>query len=154
MTADPSSRTIVVWLPDWPVVAIRRMGDAPKSAPVALVSKGTIFACSSEARGAGVRRGIAVRESQLRCPELWIAPHDPGLDGRAFEPAVSLVESIVPGVRVLRPGLCAIRARGAARFYGGESRVAELLLTALSQNGFEARVGVADSVFAAEQAAQ
>jgi protein ImuB len=154
MTADPSSRTIVVWLPDWPIVAVRRLGEAPSAAPVALVSKGTIFACSSEARGAGVRRGIAVRESQLRCPELWIAPHDPGVDGRAFEPAVSLVESIVPGVRVLRPGLCAIRARGAARFYGGEPRVAELLLAALADNGFEARVGVADSVFAAEQAAQ
>jgi protein ImuB len=57
-------------------------------------------------------------------------------------------------VRVLRPGLCGIRARGASRFYGGEEHAADTLLTGLAASAIAARVGIADSVFAAEQAAQ
>ncbi|CAD6003060.1 DNA polymerase Y family protein [Agreia sp. COWG] len=151
---DPLLRTIVVWLPDWPIVAARRTIDAPVDQPVALILRGLVFACSSEARQAGIRRGLAVREAQLRCPELWVAPYDPGADARAFEPVVAVVESIVPGVRILRPGLCAMRARGASRFYGGETNAAMTLLSGLESAGITARIGIADSVFAGEQSAQ
>jgi protein ImuB len=82
---DSATRTISVWVPDWPIVAARQILDAPSGMPVALILHGTVFACSAEARSLGVRRGLAVREAQLRCPELLIAGYDAGVDTRAFE---------------------------------------------------------------------
>jgi protein ImuB len=50
--------------------------------------------------------------------------------------------------------LCAIRAGGAARYYRGEEAAAGAVLDSADRLGMEARVGIADSVFAAEQAAR
>jgi protein ImuB len=146
---------MVVWLPDWPIIAARRSLENPLEQPIALIDRGAVFACSTEARASGVRRGLVVREAQLRCPELLVIAYDALVDARAFEPIVELIETLVPGVRILRPGLCAIRARGPARFYGGEEQAASTLRNALAQGVASARVrvGIADSVFAAEQAA-
>jgi len=148
-----SSRVIVVWVPDWPIVAARRILDVTGELPIALIDRGTVFACSSPARAAGVRRGLAVREAQLRCPDLLVAPYDAQADSRAFEHVVALIEELVPGVRILRPGLCAIRARGPARFYGSEQLAAETIRQALTLSVASVRVGIADSPFGAEQAA-
>jgi protein ImuB len=67
---------------------------------------------------------------------------------------VRALETAVPGVQVLRPGLCALRAPGAARYYGSEQGAGVAALEAVSRLGLEARAGIADSVFAAEQAAR
>lgn len=152
MTAS-SERVIVLWLPDWPIIAARRSLDGAAGQPIALIRHGDVFACSVEARAAGVKRGLAVREAQLRCPELVVESYDPQIDARAFEPVVASLEELVPGVRILRPGLCALRARGPARFYGGESAAASTILDALSRGDSSVRLGIADSVFGAEQAA-
>lgn len=147
------ARVLVVWLPDWPVIAARRSLELPADQPLALIHKGVVFACSSDARTSGVQRGLAVREAQLRCPQLLVVAYDPQVDARAFEPVVASLEDLVPGVRILRPGLCAIRARGPARFYGGEERAASTILQALARADIPARLGIADSVFGAERAA-
>jgi protein ImuB len=144
---------MVLWLPDWPIIAARNSIDIVDEQPVALIQHGIVFACSTDARAAGVRRGLAVREAQLRCPELRVVAYDAQVDARAFEPVVSSLEQIVPGVRILRPGLCAIRARGPARFYGGEEKAASTIREALARGHLAVRLGIADSVFGAEQAA-
>lgn len=144
-----------MWIPDWPVVAAATAPGASGSADraVAVIESGRIFACSAAARAEGVRRGQRLREAQARCPELATIPYDPVLDARAYEPVLALVERLMPGVQPIRPGLCAIRARGPARFYGGESRAASVLLDELAALGFDTcRVGIADGLFAAEQA--
>ncbi|BDZ47083.1 hypothetical protein GCM10025866_29920 [Naasia aerilata] len=65
------------------------------------------------------------------------------------------IEEIMPGVQVLRPGTAAIRMQGPARYYGSEEAAAEELLRCLEQLGVaDARIGVADGPFAAEQAAR
>ena len=136
---SPSSaptRTIVLWCPDWPITAaLRSPGTGaltPKlgagttrdlavtDAPLALIDAGQVFACSASARSEGVRRGIRLREAQARCPELRVLDYDPALDIRAFEPVLEAIEETMPGAQVLRPGTCAVRARGPARYYGGE----------------------------------
>ncbi|GHG58480.1 DNA polymerase [Sinomonas cellulolyticus] len=147
-------RALVVWFPDWPLVAARLAGEAPEGSPAAVIDKGLVAVCSAEARSAGVARGLRVREAQARCAELVTAPSDPARDGREFEPVVRALEATVPGVDVLRPGLCAIRARGASAYYGGEEAAAGAALEAASGLGLEARAGIADSVFAAEEAAR
>ena len=155
MSAVNRERTIVLWCPDWPVLAARSATDLPAGAPLALIDHGMVFACSPEARHLGVRRGLTVREAQFRCTDLVVQAYDPALDRRAFDPVVDGLEQITPGVAVLRPGTCAIRARGPVRYYGGEVAVARAMLAYVRGAGLaDARVGIADGPFAAEQAAR
>lgn len=156
------SRAIVVWIPDWPVVAaigaagrVAGTGGAAGDGLVAVIDRGRVFACSARARAEGVRRGLRLREAQARCPELATIPYDPVLDARAYEPVLALVERLMPGVQPIRPGTCAVRARGPARFYDGEDRAAQVLTENLAGLGFDdCRIGIADGLFAAEQAAR
>ncbi|WXF92190.1 hypothetical protein WDV91_05870 [Curtobacterium flaccumfaciens pv. flaccumfaciens] len=76
-----------------------------------------------------------MREAQARCPELLVQPYDDALDHRAFEPVIRAVEAAVPGVEVLRPGTLALRARGPARYYGGERAAAATLAGIAADHG-------------------
>jgi len=156
MNAAPElTRTMVAWSPDWPIVAIRRARQLAADAPIALIDKGLVFACSAAARGEGVKRGLRVREAQARCTGLVVLDYEPALDARSFEPVVSAIEAMMPGVQLLRPGMCAIRSRGPARYYGSEKAAGLALVGLLEENGIAgARVGIADGPFTAEQAAR
>lgn len=148
-----------MWCPDWPVVAA--VGeDAVGDKPVAVFDAGLVYACSAVARTEGVRRGQRAREAQSRCPDLVVLPHDARLTAAAFEPVLKAVEAITPGVHVVRPGTCAVRVRGPARYFGGESEAAHALALRLRRLDLPShalsrpRFGVADTAFVAEQAAR
>ncbi len=154
MTVSPT-RTIVIWCPDWPVTAAAAAAGLPPEAPVAVLDHGRVLASSAAARAEGVRRGLRTRDAQSRCPDLEVLAYDPALDNRAFEPVVAAIEALTPGVQVIRPGVCALRARGPRRFYGTEEAAAEKLLDRLATYDVpDARAGIADGPFAAEQAAR
>ncbi|WP_449279735.1 DNA polymerase Y family protein [Leucobacter sp. GX0328] len=153
-----AERTLVVWVPDWPVHAHaeerRETGDEldPRT-PIALIAARRVVACSGDARAHGVRPGMREREALSHCPDLGLLPHDPAIDERRFAPVLAAIEEVAPGVDAVRPGLCALRGRGPARYYGGEEEAAEAVLAAVAQLGFaDARIGIADGLFAAEQA--
>src|SRR5205085_8331323 len=114
------SRTLVVWCPDWPVVAAGFSADEP----VVVVHANRVMACSAAARAEGVRRGLRRREAQGRCPGLTVGEHDPAADARAFEPVVAVVEAFAPGVEIVRPGVCALATRGPSRYFGGDRALA------------------------------
>jgi protein ImuB len=146
-------RMLVVWCPDWPVVAA---GARPDSL-TAVVHDNRVVACSAAARAEGVRPGLRRREAQGRCPELELLAHDPARDARAFEPVLVAVERLTPWVEVLQPGECAFPARGAARYHGGEPALAVTVTTAVHaalQGRGGCRVGIADGTFAAGLAAR
>lgn len=165
-------RTIVLWCPDWPITAALRSLAAGASTParggtvrgadgisddvpIALIDAGLVFACSASARREGVNRGLRVREAEARCPQLMVLDYDAALDIRSFDPVLEAIEETMPGVQLLRPGTCAIRARGPARYYGGEEEAALWLLDALDRLGIHgSRVGIADGPFTAEHAAR
>lgn len=152
-----TERSLVVWVPDWPVVALVRDGDDPldPELPIAVFEKGAVAACSAAARAEGVRRGQRRRDAQARCPHLEVALADPVRDHRAFAPLIAAVEEAAPGVQLMAPGLVALHAKGPARFYGGEASAATVLAGAVEGLGVaDVRVGVADGVFTAEQAAR
>jgi protein ImuB len=150
-----AARLLVLWVPDWPVAAHIQAERIPGSQPVALLEKGTVFACSPAARAEGVRRGMRQREAQGRCPGLHMMRYDPALDARAFEPVLSALEQSMPGLHPVRPGTVAVRARGPARYYGGEQAAALTVLGIVAGLDVErARVGIADGLFAAERAAR
>jgi protein ImuB len=148
-------RTILLWCPDWPIVAALRTHGLPADARIALIEKGEVYACSATARREGVRRGQRVRDAQARCPDLAVHPYEAQLDLRHFEPVLEAIEETMPGAQLLRAGTCAMRARGAARYYGSEEEAALWLLDAVDALGIPgARVGIADGPFTAEQAAR
>lgn len=150
-----AERSIVLWCPDWPVHARVAAEGLDADAPIALVDRGLVYACSAAARRDGVARRLKVREAQLRSPALVLRDYDAALDARAFEPVVRAVEAAVPGVQLIRPGTLAMRARGPARYYGSEEAAAAALLETAERAGVAgARVGIAEGPFAAEQAAR
>ncbi|WP_016701341.1 DNA polymerase Y family protein [Actinoalloteichus spitiensis] len=148
-------RLLVLWCPDWPVVAaVRELGLSPLD-PVAVFSANRVRACSSAARAAGVRRGLRRREAQARCADLVVVADDQGRDAREFEAVAVAVERVAVGVEVVRPGLLTLPVSGPASYFGGEERAGERIVDAVSvDTGLECQVGVADGLFAAALAAR
>lgn len=144
------SRVLVVWCPDWPVVAA---GADPREL-VAVIAGGRVAACTPAAREAGVRRGMKLRDAQRRCADLAVHADDPDVQGRAFERVIAVVEELCPRVEVIRPGLIAVPARGPSRYYGGEQEAARTIRNAVAKAGFDTAVGVAEGTFAATLAAR
>lgn len=141
---------MVVWCPDWPVVA----AGAPLDVPAAVLFANRVVACTPAARGEGVHRGLRRREAQGRCPQLAILEHDPSRDARAFEVVAAAVESFAPRVEVVRPGLCAVPTRGPSRYFGGDDPLSAKVAAAVTGLGFGCRVGIADGRFTAGLAAR
>src|SRR5437763_1571490 len=146
---------LCLWSPDWPVVAARRADPALGGVPVAVLDRGFVLAASAEARAEGVRRGLRRREAESRCPELVTRPVDPAGEARAFEALVRAVEVLAPRLALDRPGLLFVPTRGPSRYFGGdEALAARVLAEAGGAAVLEARVGIADGVFAARLAAR
>ena len=144
------SRVLVVWCPDWPVTAV----GIDAAMPGAVVDGDRVAACTAAARAAGVRRGQRVRDAQRRCPEMAVRDRDLDAEGRLFEVVVAAVSSSTPRVEVVRPGVCAFPAAGAARFHGGEEPLRTLVQDSVVEAGHDCGVGIADEMFAAELAAR
>ena len=88
----------------------------------------------------------------LWCPDWPQIGQD--VDARAFEQVVAVVEEFCPRVEVLRPGACAIGARGPARYFGGEVALARKIVEAVTGLGITCQAGLADGLFAAQLAAR
>ncbi|HVE63606.1 MAG TPA: DNA polymerase Y family protein [Mycobacteriales bacterium] len=139
-------RTLVLDCPDWPLTAA---GVGPDTPAVVIVAQ-RVAAASVAARAAGITTGLRRRLAQGRCADLVLVPDDPDRDAVAFEPVVAALEDIAPGIEIVRPGLCALAARAASRYVGGDAALAQAAVTAVGRG---ARVGIADGPFAAELAA-
>ncbi len=74
-----------------------------------------------------------------------------GEEARRFVQVVAGAGALCPWVHPVRLGVCALPARGPARFFGGEEMVMQRLVEAVDEDAF---VGVADGLFAAVLAAR
>ncbi|GAC1380919.1 MAG: DNA polymerase Y family protein [Marmoricola sp.] len=145
-------RVLALACPDWPVVAASWEQPMDRRLPVAVLTNNRVTACNDSARGEGIRTQMRRRDAQSKCPELVLIPADPQRDVRAFEAVLSAVEALRPGVAPIRPGLLAVKSPG--RFYGGDENAAAVLTETVVEVGvWDARVGVADDVSTAVQAA-
>lgn len=148
-----ATRVMVVWIPDWPVVAASSELRLSEHAPIAVVQAGQVLSCSASARVEGVRRGLRRRDAAAHCPELVVVEASDVRDVRAFDAVLGAIEDVSASVTPIRPGLCALSTPG--RFYGGESRAAAVVAQRLVEAGvWDSRLGVAEGMFAAEQAAR
>lgn len=153
--AESLPRVLVLWCPDWPVVAARQQEKLPADVPLVLIEKGLVFAASASARAEGITRGLRLREAQSRFPALIDRAYDSALDSRAFEPVIAGVEELIPSVQLIRPGMCAVLVRGAAQYYGGEKAAALTVIDRVNEITMsDARVGIADALFTAVHAAR
>ncbi|MDC7121382.1 DNA polymerase Y family protein [Cellulomonas fimi] len=150
-----STRTTVLWVPDWPVVAATTADEVPAHLPAAVHDGRRVTAVSALARVEGVRRGMRRRQAQGCCPELVLLPADDVRDVRLFEPVASAAETVVAGIEVVRAGLLLLPAGGASRYHGSEDVLAERLVDAVAAHaGHECAVGTADGLLAAVVAAR
>lgn len=148
-------RRVVLWVPDWPVVAAMIEAGLSAESPAAVLHGRGMLAVSAAARAAGVRRGMRKRLAQRSCPEIAILSHDEGRDARLFESVAAAAEQVVAGVEISRPGLLMIPSSGASRYHGSDEALAEALVTAVAeQAGCESSVGMADGLLAAVMAAR
>jgi protein ImuB len=148
-----ATRTLVVWFPDWPVVA----AGVPLDVPAAVFHGNRVVASSPAARAEGVERHLRRRDAQARCPELVVLPHDPAGEARAFEAVPAALEALTPRIEITHPGACAFPTRGPSRYHGGDLALAELAAAVASEalaGRVPVRVGVADGPFAAALAAR
>ena len=84
------------------------------------------------------------------CPGLAASGREAA---RLFEQVLTAVTEFCPRVEAVEPGMCAFGARGPARYFGGETELAGRIIAAVADLGVQARVGVADGLFAAHLAA-
>ncbi len=157
--SDVPTRTLLLWCPDWPVVAARRGASGLERAPVAVLEAGAhggvVRAASTEARAEGVAVGLRRREAEARCAGLVVVDADTGAEARAFEPVARATETITPGIVIERPGVLTLPTRGPSRYFGGDAALAaRVLATATGAGVTGARVGVADGAFSARLAAR
>lgn len=146
-------RPLVLWCPDWPVVAAIATDRLPSDAPIVVLERGQVHACSAAARASGVRRGQRRRDAQAACPEVLEVPHRPEIELAVFDEALAVVEDTCAKVVPIRPGLCATTT--SPRFHLSEERQAAVLAERLVEAGlWDCRIGVADDLFTAEQAAR
>ena len=151
-------RLAVVWCPHWPVVA----ADAGADEAVAVVHASRVVARSRAAGDGGVQVGMRRREAQSRCPGVRLEQRHPEREARAFERVVRAVAVSVPRLECTEPGSLAFLARGPARYFGGDAKMAALVAQhaatavgdALRAVGGVVGVGVADGRFAATVAAR
>ena len=151
-------RTLALWCPAWAIGTARRLDASLVGTPFVIVERGArgqvVHAVSAEARAEGVTIGLRRREAEARCPRLVVLERDPSAEARAFEVVARAMEPITPAVVLDRPGVLSFPTRGPSRYFGGDERLARRVLAAIDEIGVDARVGIADGVFAARLAAR
>ena len=93
---------------------------------------------SGAAEAQGVSEGMVLGEAIARCPELELAPADPGAVQREWEGVLQALESIGAAVEPVAPGTCYLESEGLHRLHGGLDGVIAALRGAL---GRPARIG-------------
>lgn len=148
-------RMAAVWVPNWPLLVAMLAHNLDATQPAVLQRGRRVHVVSAAARAFGVRRHMALRAAQELCPQLHILDEDPDLAAREFEYIAQVVETIVPTVEIIRPGLLLFAARGATKYYGTEDAVCAAVIEVLAEQAqCEAQVGVANGILGAILAAR
>jgi protein ImuB len=145
-------RTLCVWYPDWPL----RRPDVPPAEPCQAVDdQNLVVAVNSLATESGIKVGMRRREAEAICPTVTTIESDRGLEMARFERVAVAVETLIPRIEVVMPGLILAPITGAVRYFGGENPLVDRVakeIDAVSGQGF--RIGLAAGPFAARRAAE
>ena len=133
-----------------------RRPDVPPAEPCqAIDDKNLVVAVNQPATEAGIRVGMRRREAEAICPIVATIEHDPGAEMARFERVAVAVETLIPRIEVVIPGLILAPVTGAVRYFGGEAPLMDRIakeVDAVAGQGF--RIGLAAGPFAARRAAE
>ena len=121
----------------------------------AIDNRNHVVAVNKAAVIAGIRVGMRRREAEAVCPTVVTIEHDPGAEMVRFERVAVTVETLIPRIEVVIPGLILAPVTGAVRYFGGESSLVDRVakeVEAVAGQGF--RMGLAAGPFAARRAAE
>jgi protein ImuB len=121
----------------------------------AIDDQNLVVAVNRPATEAGIRVGMRRREAEAVCPTVATIEHDPGAEMARFERVAVAVETLIPRIEVVIPGLILAPVTGAVRYFGGEEPLIDRVakeIDAVAGQGF--RLGVAAGPFAARRAAE
>ena len=121
----------------------------------AVDDKSIVIAVNRPAADAGIRVGMRRREAEAVCPTVVTIDHDPGAEMARFERVAVAVETLIPRIEVISPGLILAPVTGAVRYFGGEQPLVDRIdkeVGAVAGTGY--RVGLAAGPFASRRAAE
>ena len=145
-------RVLCIYLPAWPLQRLGHARPELRAKAVVLVAAGTrgpkIVLASRRAARCGVRPDMPVAEAFALCPNLVSCDCDPEADRRALTLLAKTAERYSPLVGPDEDGLL-LDVSGCGPCFGGEDKLLERAARELAQQGWSARVALADSVEAA-----
>ena len=100
-----------------------------RTRPVAVAPPGAeravVLALSTEARRAGIERGMAVRQARKLCPDLMLIPPNPRLYARASSALLEILRGYAPVIEPRGYGHAFLDLTGTGRLFGPPVDVAE-----------------------------
>ncbi|HPC83427.1 MAG TPA: DNA polymerase Y family protein [Thermoanaerobaculaceae bacterium] len=151
-------RVAAVWVPDFPLQALRRAVPELAEAPVAVAAgpgpRDRVVAVSAEAAEHGVRRGMTATQARQRSMQVMVRVAPPEVAAAAEAALADAARAVSPRVRRHGPGEVTLDVGGSVLQWGGEAALAEALWRACRRVGLDVRVGLAGSIGVARIAAR
>jgi protein ImuB len=149
----------VVYLPNFQLQAVLRLGRTVPPQPVALLdsslSKAVIVQSNPPAKAAGVTDGMTPSQAMARCPNLNLLSRCPRQEASATEILLQTAYAFSPNIESTRPGVCTLELKGLG--LAASSAIqdwCEKLIQALQLLDFEAVIGIGPTPDLAWLAAQ
>jgi len=147
-----------VWLPNWPILRLRRSGAASADVPAATASaergQRRLACVCPLAAEAGLRVGQALAEARALVPELEVHEATPAEDAAALGRLAEWATRFTPLAAADAPEGLWLDISGCAHLHddgkgGGEAALCDVIARRLAEVGFAARLAVADASGAA-----
>jgi protein ImuB len=149
MSINSTRRYLSVWLRRLATDRIERRSSAPVE-PLAVVapikSAQRIVALNDAAAGLGLSVGLAVADARARYPGLAVVEANFEADARLLEAIADWCDRYTPLIGLDPPDGLTLDIAGCAHLFGGEAAMVGDLVERLTQQGFQARAAVADTV--------
>ena len=151
-------RIACLWVPDFPLQALRRSEPELAEAPLAIAGgplpRDPIVAASAEAAELGVRPGMTAAQARQVAPPALVRVTPPPVAAAADEALADAAAGFSPRVTRRLPGEVLLDAGGLLPRFGFEDAIAHELLRRCRRVGLESRVGIASSTGVARVAAR
>ncbi|OYW04764.1 MAG: hypothetical protein B7X11_02585, partial [Acidobacteria bacterium 37-65-4] len=151
-------RVACLWVPEFPVQALRRSAPDLAEAPLAVAAgpspRDVLVAVAAEAAALGVRPGMTAAQARQVAPAVLVRVAPAAAAAAADEALADVAGGFSPLLARRLPGEVVLDVGGLVPRFGSEQRIAHELLRACRRVGLEARAGVASSVGVARVAAR
>jgi protein ImuB len=151
-------RVACVWVPEFPVQALRRSAPDLAEAPLVIAAgpspRDVLVAVAAEAAALGVRPGMTAAQARQVAPAVMVRVTPAAAAEAADEALADVAGGFSPRLERHLPGEVVLDVGGLVPRFGSERRIAHELLRACRRIGLEARAGVASSVGVARVAAR